>query len=109
MRKLAIIHFSPVELYPPVMNLLDYFSEINIDFSVKVYTMSPPDDMKIYKAASPNISIIRKGKFTSGMAASGRLYNYFIYYSAVFLSCLREKPSIVLTYETLSFLPAWLY
>jgi hypothetical protein len=43
------------------------------------------------------------------MAAAKRMYNYIVFYSSVFFGCLRQRPSILLAYETLSFFPAWLY
>jgi hypothetical protein len=109
MRKLAIIHFNPIELYPPVMNVLDYFSSSDIRFLVEVYTMAPPAGMNVYTPASPNITVFRYGKSTSGMGPLKRYYNYLLYYTATCFRCLKYKPGIILTYETLSFLPAWLY
>ena len=57
MRKLAIIHFNPIELYPPVMNWLDFLArKEGEDMQVRVYTMHAPG-----KGSSPFSCRIREG------------------------------------------------
>ncbi|HMH33593.1 MAG TPA: hypothetical protein VK543_11210 [Puia sp.] len=109
MRKLAIIHFSPLELYPPVMNWL-HFLERHGEQSLEivVYTRTADREMEKFFPVSGRIKIKRLGSGVGGNAIS-RYLNYLRYYMFTFMSLLRWKPDTVLYYETLSALPAIWY
>ncbi len=109
MRKLAVIHFSPIELYPPVLNWLNYIaSQPAGEIEVRVYTMTLTGSSGWFIPATPNIKIIRAGKSGNGRAWE-RYLNYGIFYLATLAKMISWRPDIVLYYETISSLPALLY
>jgi hypothetical protein len=110
MRKLAILHFNPLELYPPVMNLLRCLAaEPDQDLSVRVYSTRTDEEIPVLKIESARMRILRKGVMRTARGASGRLGLYARYYAAVTWDLFRWRPDTVLVFETLSFLPAYLY
>jgi hypothetical protein len=110
MRKLAILHFNPLELYPPVMNLLRCLAaEPDQDLSVRVYSTRSDEEISALKIESASMRIIRKGTMRTARGTSGRLGLYVRYYAAVSWDLFRWRPDTVLVFETLSFLPAYLY
>lgn len=101
-----ILHFSPVELYPPVMNLLNYVSGkgtarewIVISTSLKETDISPFN--------ARGISILRRGRSGPRLSRLGRVLGYLSFYMAACILILRKKPGVVLYFETLSCLPAY--
>ncbi len=87
MRKLAILHFNPIELYPPVLNWLDFLRKKAGDgFKVRVFARGR----------------IRKNKVVAYL-------NYLAYYTNATVQLVFWRPEIILYYETLSCLPAYFY
>src|ERR1700733_4250467 len=106
MLKLAIIHFNPIELYPPVMNWLDFLAgKDGEDIQVRVYTMHAPDKFKPFTPASPAIKIFRSGP--AGWK-NGPL-KYLAYYFNATMGLTRWRPDTIIYYETLSSFPALVY
>lgn len=109
MRKLAIIHFNPVEIYPPVLNWLNYLSaHPDPPIEVRVYTMAPPQAISPFVPASANIRIVRAGH-PGRKRALTRYWQYMLFYLRALLGLLFWRPGSVLYYETISSLPALLY
>lgn len=113
MIKLAIIHFHPIELYPPVLNLINYIAErSNLGIQVKVYTMKDDETLNNFNSSSISISILRKGilyRNKRGWKRYLQFLHYGIFYTGVSTDLLAWQPSVVLYYETLSSLPAIIY
>ena len=107
--RLAIIHFSPIELYPPVMNWLNFLSEhAGRESEIRVYTMAPAGDYQKYVPVGTFIKIIRTDKpFRNNKLF--RFSRYMRFYSSVTLNLAVWKPEAVMYYETLSALPAVIY
>ncbi len=103
--ELAIIHFNPIEQYPPVMNFIKVLEQENLR-SV-VYTMHPPRHFKLFSTDSP-VRIFRSGK-TDRQRRLGRLLNYIQFYTSTTIQLFVSGCRSVLYYETNSFLPAWIY
>ena len=56
--KLVIIHFSPIELYPPVLNWLNFLAHKAPDgMKVRVISMKPLTGQDPFVPASPAIKI----------------------------------------------------
>ena len=109
MRKLAVIHFNPIEIYPPVMNWLNYLSaHPEPGIRVNVYTMAPASGQQQFVPASKNIRIIRAGRLGKRPPAI-RYLQYLLFYTRAFFGLLGWTPDKVLYYETISSLPALLY
>src|SRR5258706_7954864 len=104
-RRLAIIHFNPIELYPPVLNWLNYVAAYK-DWQVDVYTSGM--EGALFERSSPAVRIIRNGRFR-GRSAPVRYINYFIFYLVTTIRLVASRPDVVLYYETLSAFPAILY
>lgn len=100
--KVAILHFQPLERYPPVMNdIQDLISIPNIKLSV--FSVANSDNWFKEK----NFRIYRYGNQNT--------QNWFLRYCTYFffnvLTCLRLlifRPNFILLYETLSVFPAFL-
>ena len=113
MRKLAIIHFSPIELYPPVLNWLNFLSQQNRNVRTEVYTLKDFGHPG-FSPATPNIKIIRPGSITrtAGSWRKNFLFaypNYILFYCITLLRLIITRPDVILYYETLSCFPAFIY
>lgn len=110
MNKIAIIHFSPAELYPPAQNFINFCVERKTTHNIYVFTTSSAfKELSRYKAALPNIRIIRFGRTGKHLNAAARYWNY-LYFNLACLFCLfLLRPQSVVYYETLSAFPACIY
>ncbi len=101
-----VIHFQPVELYPPIQNLIKFWS--GYDVPLLVLTTSKELNVQQFHVGG-KISIIRLVTFTSADSRLQRLFNYLQFYLKVLAILLRRKPKKVLYYETISSLPGLIY
>jgi len=109
-KPIVIIHFQPLELYPPVMNLLDYLARFHTDVSVYVLTTQHAGrGTRKFTAGGKKIKILRLGKSGSALPLPVRYISYFYFYITSFLMLAIRRPSAVLYYETLSSYPVYLY
>jgi hypothetical protein len=109
-RPVFIIHFQPLELYPPVMNLVNYIKSYDEDFSVIILsTHSTNPGIDTFKAGSKKISIIRPCKSGTALPAMIRYLNYIYFYACSLFLLMLRRPRAILYYETLSSYPAYLY
>ena len=61
-KQLFIYHYNPIELYPPIINFLDFLSNsLGKDWDVLVFTTYASSSVEPYSIKSDNIQIIRKG------------------------------------------------
>jgi hypothetical protein len=114
MRKLAVIHFSPIEMYPPVMNWLDYLAAQGENWDVRVFTLEDFGRPLPFTPRSPDIKIYRPALVdrTPGSWRKKFLYaylNYFFFYLATLLRLIVFRPDAILYYETQSSFPAIVY
>ncbi|MBS1596786.1 MAG: hypothetical protein JST75_01070 [Bacteroidetes bacterium] len=109
MNKVAIIHFNPIELYPPVMNLLNFIaSQQDQNLQVRVFTMHADSSQKLFETNSLLVKICRLGQFRKD-SASQAYSSYFSFYAGAIAEILSWRPGAILYYETLSSLPAYFY
>jgi hypothetical protein len=107
MHKLAIIHFNPVEMYPPVMNWINYLSgQAGADLEVRVYTTHSLRMAKRFEA--PGIKIIRVGSIPQDSPLK-RYATYLQFYAGVTRRLMIGRPDTLLYYETISSFPALFY
>jgi hypothetical protein len=103
MKKIAVFHFNPIELYPPAMNFLDCLQQsLSENDRVWVYTTRRTPDAELYHPKGNQIVIKRIARYTLGLNPANRLVQYLRYYLLSFLQCIRFKPSKVFYYETIS-------
>lgn len=107
MKPLAIVHFQPLELYPPITNFINYVVGQKLDSRVVVFTTRSANQP--FSVANRNISILRYGDVSAPRKQAGRILQYLIFYIKTFFGLLKYKPSCVLYYESLSFLPVYFY
>jgi hypothetical protein len=108
MRKLAILHFNPIELYPPVLNWLNFLADQKeATMQVKVYTMQSGGSSTSFTARGENIRIVRMG--SSGKKGIIAYLNYLAYYAGTLFRLIIWQPDTVLYYETLSSFPAFIF
>ncbi|MFM9840733.1 MAG: hypothetical protein ACKVOQ_20875 [Cyclobacteriaceae bacterium] len=106
--KIVVVHFSPIELYPPLQNLLRELSKTGIEVSV-ITTFNSRYILNAYKISTPKIKIIRFGKVERKTSNVKRLLNYLWFYGACLMTIIKLKPNKILYFETLSSLPACIY
>jgi hypothetical protein len=108
MRKLAIIHFNPIDSYPPVMNWLNFLAaRQEKDLQIRVFTMHPGGRGKPFEPGAAGIRISRFGK--QGTKKGAAWLNWLAYYIRSTNALIRWRPDAVMYYETLSSFPALFY
>ncbi len=110
MKKIVIIHFNPLELYPPIQNILLTASGFPGNNTVYVFTTTSVNkELKRFKSPSSNIHIIRVSKSGAGMTALIRYWNFICFYMGSLIYLLIKRPSRIMYFETLSSFPVWAY
>lgn len=110
MSKIAVIHFNPPELYPPVQNFLNYLSEKNTDTKLYVFTTGTTfSTLEKFKTSNSNVRIYRLGISGKSLPAARRYFNYVIFYLGCLFHLFLIKPARLLFFETISSYPAYLY
>jgi glycosyltransferase involved in cell wall biosynthesis len=109
-KSLVIVHFNPVELYPPMINLLDYLGNNLQATDIFVYTNSACNDtIDQYPGKHKNISIKRYGAVGLNFSPLKRYRNYFSFYYNTYISLKKIHPDWLWYFETASALPASWY
>jgi len=103
MRSLAIVHFQPLENYPPVMNLINSLS-LKVNFITKVYTTG--NNFRNWFAAD-KITINRVA--TTSNYALVRYWCYIKFNITTFFYLIIKQPNFVVAFETYSIFPVYLY
>ena len=100
--KLAIVHFQPLEGYPPVMNVID--SMVIESFETQIIsTHHRGGDWFV----NSNSEILRIGKCYGSVI--NRYLCYLQFAIIGFWKLLKFKPKAIMIYESYSVLPAFLY
>lgn len=106
--QIVIIHFQPLELYPPVCNLLDYLGKNSSDKIIVITTEHKGDKIfPLYKNTSKQIFIKRSLAIVPTSAL--RLFRYFFFYLNSLRLLLKHQPKSVLYFDTISSWPALMY
>ncbi len=106
---IAIIHFNPIELYPPIINLLNYLAEKMPEKKVYVFTNSSGAAIQKYIPGNSNIVIRRFAIIDLRISSLRRYRNYFSFYCRTYTSLRKIHPKWLWYFETLSALPASWY
>lgn len=104
--KIIIIHFQPLEFYPPIQNLLSVLknSEIKKDIMVISTTQTK---FGSYNGNGNSITISRINTHSCNRVI--RLFRHFYFYGLSFYKLIRFRPKTVLYFESISAFPAILY
>jgi hypothetical protein len=103
---ITILHFSPLELYPPIQNLLN---ELGAQAGTKVLvctTHSSKTSLKTFSPIGKNIKIHRFGR--PGGSVFSRYLSYLFFTLGSILVILGSKTRRLLYFETLSAFPAYI-
>ncbi len=109
MKRIAVIHYQPLELYPPAMNFINCADGDPALPQVDVYTTWCYARIRSYQTSCAMVTIHRIGAKRKQTSFIGRAWHYWRFYSLTLWLLLRTRPFAVLYFETLSALPALLY
>ncbi len=106
---IVIVHFNPIELYPPVINLLNYMAEKMPAKNVYVFTNSTNGTIKKYIGKNTNIIINRYSIINPSFSVFKRYRHYFSFYYKTYISLRKIHPKWLWYFETISALPVCWY
>lgn len=107
MNRIVLIHFAPLELYPPVQNFLRFLDEKSIAKNVMVITTASNANLPL--VVTNNIKIFRCGKSRHHFGKIKRYINYLRFYFSSIRLLFYYRPGKIFYYETLSSFPAYVY
>lgn len=108
MKKTVIIHFLPLEYYPPITNLINYFNDFcDTENNIWIFSTKNTRNRKEYE--NNRFKIYKTKSASSKENSFFRLLKYLYFNFFVFLKLIIIKPENILYYETLSSFPAYLY
>jgi hypothetical protein len=108
-KPIVIIHFQPLEMYPPVANLLTFIEEEYKQNPVIVVTTVNNAITDKCDFKNKNVSVKRVAGLNKTQPAYLRYFSYFLFYSRCLLLLIQKRPAAILYFETLSSFPAWFY
>lgn len=112
MNKIVIVHFAPIELYPPILNLIRTVeSNFNNGIeAIKIITTAQPVYITSkYFSSNPLVNIYRFGKSSEKLGPIQRYWNYLFFFVRCFLTLVWQRPKKILYFETISSGPVYLY
>lgn len=109
MNKLAIVHFQPLELYPPVQNLLQFLQTRHTENELYIFTTATDKNIRPFKSPGQKFNIIQLGKSGNNIPLLKRYYYYLQFYLGCLFKLIRLKPAKILYYETISSFPVFIY
>jgi len=108
MKQIALIHFLPLEYYPPVTNMINYLSEeLNSERSLSVFSTHNTKNRTVYDNKS--VKIYRTASSENTDYKFVRLWKYFVFQISVFFKLIIIRPEKILYYESLSSFSVFLY
>ncbi|WP_075602797.1 glycosyltransferase family protein [Saccharicrinis aurantiacus] len=112
MSKLAILHYLPLEYYPPITNLIDYIAKEQINNFTKVRINSTHNikGRKEYKANKNSTLNIKRSPLPKvGDKSFIRLFKYLHFNLVTIIGLIINRPNCLLYYESYSAWPAYVY
>ncbi|MBS1557208.1 MAG: hypothetical protein JST69_00660 [Bacteroidetes bacterium] len=111
MKNIVIVHFAPLELYPPVQNLLKELAKKEMRSSILVITTRPIDvgSNNLFAVNSKAVTIIRLGASGRKDNRLRRYMGYLYFYTACLMLLCWYRPKRILYFETLSSWPVYFF
>ena len=107
MKRLAVVHYLPLEFYPPAVNFLNAFAEKEL-FKTKVWTTHNNKQRQVFK--SPTLTSISRTIAPKKRDNKGfRLLKYLLFNFKTFMGLLFFNPEVILYYESYSAGPVYWY
>src|SRR5688572_8834187 len=108
MAGIVILHFAPVELYPPVRNLTRYLEQLlKGERLTVVTTKSTYKNINPFESKHPNVDIKRFGLSGPGAGKLRRILGYLSFNLQSLILLIRQRPQKLMYYETISAFPAY--
>ncbi len=113
--KLAILHYLPLEYYPPITNLVDTINSEHSDKfnSLKIYSTNNIKRRKTYQLLAPTTNgalIIKRSPFPKETDNSIiRILKYIHFNLSTLINLLIYKPNSLLYFESYSAWPTYIY
>ncbi|MCF1190799.1 hypothetical protein LRR18_04310 [Mangrovimonas sp. AS39] len=106
MKKIAIVHYLPLEFYPPITNLLEIASKRDLKF--KVWSTHNNKKRKVF-GNTDNVNIVRN--YFPSVKEKGwiRLFKYFYFNLKCLMGLVFYSPDKVLYFESYSVWPVYWY
>lgn len=104
MKNFVLVHYRPLELYPPVQNLINFVSN-----KFKTIVISTKSELNLDEFNSSNTLVKRFGSISLKDQLVVRLYKYFVFNINTIFFLLLKKPDVVMYYETISSFPVYIY
>lgn len=105
MKRLAIIHFNPIDKYPPAINLIRQLNDTG-RFTINVFTTKWGTLNHEWYDDCANVKLIYVSKRKPAVSRVLRMLSYIYFLLYVILALIRLSPGKVLYYETISAGPA---
>lgn len=107
MKKLVIIHFQPLEYYPPIQNIIDYISYSNN--KIKLLVCSSKHGNYLPAFTNENVLIKRFGRIDLTNHFIVRLIKYLYFNICTLFQIIYFRPEYVFYFESISAFPAIIY
>jgi hypothetical protein len=108
-KRIAIIHYQPVEVYPPMLNVLNAICEAFPGRKIKVFTTALTIGLDWFVPPSKDMEMKRTTPLKISDPAPLRMLHYIRFYLGSLLSLIRFRPDTVIYYESISAFPALIY
>lgn len=109
MGKLVIIHFSPIEFYPPVQNLVRVLETSNLPDHIMLLSTKGNVGISQFTPRASKVRIFRLSKSDHRAPAGQRYWHYLCFFLASTFILLWHRPKKVFYFETISAFPAFFY
>ena len=102
--KIAVVHFMPLEYYPPVMNFIDCISESKRgkSASIRVFSSFNVKKRQNYKVPNNNINVYRSSFPKKNDRLLIRILSYLQFNLMTLLNLIFFRPKVILYYESYS-------
>lgn len=108
MKKLCIVHFLPIEGYPPAINYISFAAtQAGNEYDIHVITTQSGKENHV--ADIQGVTIHRIVQWKQLMSRTARMALYIKFNLSCAKLLIKERPGVVMYYETLSAGGAWLY
>src|ERR1700712_613760 len=108
-KRVAVIHYMPLEIYPPVMNLVKTWDKMNTGIPMNVYTTRIDKPSLNFIPGSTITQVKRYGVSGRKRSFLTGLWHYLYYYFATLCMLIKTRPVNVLYFDTISSFPAIIY
>jgi hypothetical protein len=107
-KNIVIIHYQPLEMFPPVLNSIDFFSENSGDqYALHVFTTATDSIKSFY--VNKHANIIRSTQGFKKWGGIGTILRFLFFTVNALFKLIKLKPAAIYYYESHSALPVYLY